>query len=99
MTMLTDKAQEDFDRLVAGHRRISMILTGLVLVVYYGFILVLAFDRGLLAAKIGPGLTVGLPVGLGVILFACLVTGIYVRWANTTFDSAVRSITKQLRSK
>jgi uncharacterized membrane protein (DUF485 family) len=98
MTTLTNEAQHDFQELVASHRRISLILTLLVLAVYFGFILVLAFARDILALNIGAGLTLGLPVGLGVIVFACLVTGLYVRWANTSYDSAVKSITQRMRS-
>lgn len=84
--------QAKFQRLVSRQRGMSVSLTALMLAIYFGFILILAFRRDLLAAKIGAYLTVGMPVGLLVILSACVLTGIYVRWANTSHDEAVQSL-------
>ena len=86
-----------FKELVRKKWTISLILTAIMLVVYYGFILVLAFEKQIFAQKIGESMTLGIPVGLGVILLACLLTGIYVRWANSTYDSSVKSIIEQAR--
>ncbi len=64
-----------------------------MLVVYYGFILLIAFDKGLLAARIGGGvMTWGIPIGFGVIIFTILITGIYVRRANGEFDELSEKI-------
>jgi uncharacterized membrane protein (DUF485 family) len=84
--------QAKFQRLMTRQRGMSASLTVLMLAIYFGFILILAFRGDLLAAKIGAHLTLGVPVGLFVILSACVLTGIYVRWANTDHDEAVRSI-------
>ena len=84
-----------FKELVAKRWSISLILTFLMLLVYFGFILVLAFNKPLLAQKIGEHVTLGIPVGVGVILFAWLLTGIYVRWANTVYDSEVHRISNR----
>ncbi len=84
--------QAKFQRLMTRQRGMSASLTVLMLAIYFGFILILAFRKDLLAAKIGAHLTLGVPVGLFVILSACVLTGIYVRWANTAHDEAVRSI-------
>ena len=62
-------------------------LTAAMMVVYYGFILLVAFDKPLLATRIGDGvMTLGMPIGFGVIVFTVLITGIYVRRANAEFD-------------
>jgi uncharacterized membrane protein (DUF485 family) len=90
--VLESKAFKD---LVAKRWSISLILTFLMLFVYFGFILVLAFNKQLLAQKIGEHVTLGIPVGVGVILFAWLLTGIYVRWANTVYDTEVNRISTQ----
>jgi uncharacterized membrane protein (DUF485 family) len=62
-------------------------LTLAMLVVYYGFILLVAFNKPLLATRLGEGVTtVGMPLGLGVILFTIVITAVYVRRANKEFD-------------
>ena len=58
-----------------------------MMAVYYGFILLVAFDKPLLASRLGEGVTtLGMPIGLGVIVFTIVITGIYVRRANSEFD-------------
>jgi len=82
--------------LVRQRWMVSLTLTAAILVVYFGFVLVLAFAKGSLATRIGEHLTVGIPVGVGVILFAWVLTGIYVWWANGRYDAAVASLKSQL---
>ncbi len=82
----------DFRALVARRWGVSLALTALLLVGYFGFIFVLAFDKSLLATRVGEHLTLGIPVGVGVILFAWVLTGVYVWWANRYYDTAVRRI-------
>jgi uncharacterized membrane protein (DUF485 family) len=89
--------QERFRELVARKRVVSAILTVLILVVYFGFILVLAFRRDLLALKVGEHLTLGVPVGLAVIVSACVLTGVYVAWANSVYDESVRDLVEGMR--
>ena len=58
-----------------------------MMAVYYGFILLVAFDKPLLASRLGEGVTtLGMPIGLGVIVFTIVITGMYVRRANSEFD-------------
>jgi uncharacterized membrane protein (DUF485 family) len=82
----------DFKRLVSKRWSVSMIMTITMLVVYIGFLLVVAFNKELLAAKISPNLTWAIPIGLGLILFAWILTGIYVFWANNYYDEAVQEL-------
>jgi uncharacterized membrane protein (DUF485 family) len=81
-----------FRELVRRKWTISLILTAAILAIYFGFVLVLAFGKELLMAKIGAHMTLGILVGLGVILAAWILTGIYVVWANTSYDKAVSEI-------
>ena len=68
------------------------------LIVYYGYIALIAFDKEFLAKPIGTGVTtLGIPIGVGVILFAIIITGIYVRRANTEFDALTEEILKEVR--
>jgi uncharacterized membrane protein (DUF485 family) len=83
--------------LVARRSRFTWILTSIMLAAYFGYVLLIAFDKELLARPIGGGTTsLGIPIGLGVILLAIILTGVYVRRANSDFDPIVRSIRQDL---
>jgi uncharacterized membrane protein (DUF485 family) len=70
-------------------------LTALMMVVYYGYIALIAFDKPFLAQPIGNGVTtLGIPIGLGVIVFTILITGLYVRRANSEYDRLTAEILK-----
>ena len=72
-------------------------LTIVMLVIYYGFILLVAFGKGFLATKIGGGVTsVGIIIGLGVIISAFVLTGIYTQRANSRFDELTENLTREL---
>ena len=79
--------------LVARRSRFGWTLTAIMLLVYFGFILLVAFDRAFLARPIAGGTTtIGIPIGLGVILVGIVLTGIYVRRANRRYDPIVAAI-------
>ena len=72
-------------------------LTLLMMVVYYGYIALIAFNKPFLAQPIGAGVTsLGVPIGMGVIIFTVLITGIYVRRANSEFDDLTTDILKDV---
>jgi uncharacterized membrane protein (DUF485 family) len=81
--------QGPLDALAAARWRIAIILTIAMMVVYFGFILLVAFNKPLLATPIGPGLSLGMLLGILVILAAWVLIWIYVRWANTHYDAAI----------
>lgn len=65
------------------------------MVAYYGFILLVAFNKPLLSQKIGSGVTtVGMPLGVAVIVFTIIITWVYIRRANSEFDSLTEQIVK-----
>jgi uncharacterized membrane protein (DUF485 family) len=71
------------------------MLTILMLIVYYGYIALIAFDKSFLAKPIGAGVTtLGIPLGMGVIIFTIVITGIYVRRANSEYDALTQDILK-----
>lgn len=79
--------------LVHRRGRFTWALTGVMLAAYLGFILLIAFDKALLARPIGAGVTsVGIVVGFGVILLAIVLTGIYVRRAARDFDPVTAAL-------
>jgi uncharacterized membrane protein (DUF485 family) len=68
-------------------------LTLLMMVVYYGYIALIAWNKPFLAQPLGDGVTtLGVPIGMGVIVFTVIITGIYVRRANGEFDRLTREI-------
>ena len=70
-------------------------LTLAMMVVYYGFILLVAFNKPFLSQRLGEGvMTVGVPIGFGVIVFTVVITAIYVKRANKEFDDLTADITK-----
>jgi uncharacterized membrane protein (DUF485 family) len=73
--------------------RLTKRLSAVMLLAYFSFILLIAFDKDLLARPIGNGVTsIGIPVGLGLILLAIGLTGIYVWRANRSYDPLVQSL-------
>lgn len=82
----------EFRALVRQRWLVSLALTAVLLVGYFGFILVLAFNKPALAARVGEHVTLGIPVGVGIIVLAWLLTGIYVWWANRVYDKSVKQI-------
>lgn len=87
-----------FRELSSKRSRFAWILTILILVIYFGFITLIAFNKAILAAPIGDGVTtIGFPIGVGVILSAIALTGLYVYRANGEFDDLNRQIIEESR--
>jgi uncharacterized membrane protein (DUF485 family) len=91
-------ANPNYQKLVATRSSYGWTMTWLMLIVYYGFITLIAFDKELLGAKLGAGvMTWGIPIGLFVIVFTVIITGIYVRRANSEFDALTALIHKEVK--
>lgn len=88
-----------FKELVRKRLFVSISLTIIMLSVYLAFILLIAFNKEFLAQKIGEYLTIGLPIGIGIIVFAWLLTGVYTYWANNKYDNIVRELRNQIFNK
>lgn len=72
---------------------LSVVMTG----VYFGFVLLIAFDKPRVATLLAPGLSVGILLGALVIVAAWIVTWIYVRWANSHLDRRVNELRAEVR--
>ena len=84
-----------YQELRARRNPLGIVLTVLMLAVYYGYIGLIAFDKELLARPLGTGVTtLGIPIGIGVIVFTVLITGFYVRRANSEYDRLTAEILK-----
>ena len=86
-------ADPRYRRLLKRRGRFTWTLTIFMLIAYFGYIALIAFNKLLLAQPIGRGVTsLGIPVGVGIILLAIVLTGLYVRRANREFDPLVRAL-------
>jgi len=86
------RASPAFLELERARGRLGWTLTALILLIYFGFVFLVAFAPHLMGTPIYGTLTLGFPLGLGVILSAILLTGIYVWRANGAFDALTRRI-------
>ena len=73
----------------AARWRVAISLTIAMMVAYFGFILLVAFNKPLLGSIVAPGLSLGMLLGALVIVAAWVLTWIYVRWANTHYDASI----------
>ena len=84
-----------YQELKTKRTRFGWWLTLAMMAVYYGFILLVAFDKEFLSKRLGDGvMTLGIPIGFGVIVFTIVITAIYVRRANSEFDDLTADIAK-----
>jgi len=92
------KSNPSYQKLVTERSAFAWKLTITILVVYYAFILLIAFSPATLGAKIAAGgmATVGIPVGVAIIVFAFILTGIYVKRANSEFDGLLEQVKKDI---
>lgn len=85
----------EFKQLISTRWTIALILTFLVFITYYGFVLLAGVSKATLAYKIGEVTTLGIPIAVGVIVVSFILTLIYVFWANEKYDKMVASILKK----
>ena len=94
---LTSRILRDpnYQALKSKRSRFGWWLAAAMMVVYYGFILLVAFGKEFLSQRLGSGvMTIGIPVGFGVIVFTIVITAYYVRRANSEFDDLTAAIAK-----
>ena len=87
----------NYQALKAKRTRFGWRLTLAMMIVYYGFILLVAFNKSFLSQKLGVGvMTMGIPIGFGIIVFTIVITAYYVNRANREFDALSDAIAKEL---
>jgi uncharacterized membrane protein (DUF485 family) len=87
-------ADPDFKKLYSQRMNIAWVLTVLELVLFFGFVALVSYNKPFLAQKLSADstTTIGIPIAVGVIFLSWILTGIYVRWANTTYDGLVNKV-------
>ncbi|UFH58052.1 DUF485 domain-containing protein [Sulfurovum mangrovi] len=92
------KNNPKYQELVTKRSSFAWTLSVIMLVIYYAFIMIIAFNPEILGAKTGEGvMTVGIPVGIAIIIIAFALTGIYVRRANGEFDELAQQVKDELK--
>jgi uncharacterized membrane protein (DUF485 family) len=91
-------ASAEFRQMLARRWRVSLVLTALLFVLYYGYIILIAVDRDLLSRRIGEVTTLGIPLGAAVIVGAWALTAAYVVWANRHYDPEVDRLRRRLKA-
>jgi uncharacterized membrane protein (DUF485 family) len=89
---MADPLESSIEAVAAARWRIALSLTIAMMVVYFGFILLVAFNKPLLGTLVADGLSLGMLLGALVIGAAWVLIWIYVRWANTHYDAALRGM-------
>ena len=82
----------EFRRLVSGRWRVSLVLTALLFVLYYGYIILIATNRQLVSRPVSGATTTGILIAAGVIAGAWVLTAAYVIWANRQYDPAAAAL-------
>lgn len=90
--MATTPTPTSLEAVSAARWRVALSLTVAMMAVYFGFILLVAFDKPFLGRIIVPGLSLGMLLGALVIVAAWVLTWVYVHWANTHYDSQLRAL-------
>jgi uncharacterized membrane protein (DUF485 family) len=89
----------DFHRLLARRWRMSMLLTAVLFVLYYGYIILIALNRAFVSRRIGEVTTIGIPLGAAVIVGAWALTAWYVFWANRSYDPEVDRLVRRAQGE
>jgi uncharacterized membrane protein (DUF485 family) len=87
-----DDSHSRLEALAAARWRVALVLTTAMMLVYFGFILLIAFNKPLLGRQLASGLSLGMLLGVIVIAAAWALTWVYVRWANTHYDAAIEDM-------
>ena len=86
-----------YQQLVRERSHFSWTLTAIMLAIFFGYILLIAFAPEVLAQRISRTMTLGIPIGIGVIISGIVLTGIYVHRANSRFDPMIEEIVEDSR--
>lgn len=88
----------DFKQMLARRWRVSLVLSGLLFLLYYGYIILIAVNPELLSVRIGETTTLGILLGAAVIIGSWVLTAAYVIWANRRYDPEVDRLRRRLRA-
>lgn len=89
-----DSREHRLRRLASSRARVATLLTAAMVVIYFGFILLIAFNKPLMGRLLMPGLSVGVLMGALVIVASWILTWVYVHWANVRYDVELKELSQ-----
>jgi uncharacterized membrane protein (DUF485 family) len=93
---MSTPSEDPLRRVVARRWRIGALLTAMMMLAYFGFILLVAFAKPFVGTMLADGqVSVGIVIGAAVIILAPVLTAVYVRWANRSYDPAIAALRKR----
>lgn len=92
------EADPEFIRLTRQRSRLGLAVTAVIVVVYFGYILLLAYAPGLMRSHVSDSITLGFPLGLGVLLITFLLVALHVGRSASVFDPACARIVDRSRT-
>ena len=92
------EADPNYKKLVAERKSFSWTLAIITLVVYYGFIAIVAFAPGVISVKVAGDITLGIIIGVAIILASIVLTGLYVLRANSQYDDLTSAIVRAVKT-
>ncbi|CAD6494608.1 MAG: hypothetical protein EMLJLAPB_00861 [Candidatus Argoarchaeum ethanivorans] len=89
---------KDFKDLISKRNTIAVTLSIVQLLLYFGFIALVAYNKPYLGRTISPtsDTTIGIPIAIGVIVISIILGGIFAYWANTSYDASVKKIIERM---
>jgi uncharacterized membrane protein (DUF485 family) len=91
-------SDQRFRSLAETRWRIAISLTAVMVAIYFGFILLIAYNKPLMGRLVTRGLSVGVLLGALVIVLSWVLTWIYVHWANTHYDAGLEAVRREGRA-
>lgn len=88
----------EFKELVSRRWTVAIILTALIFITYYGFVITIGVSKATMALKVGSVTTLGIPAAVAVIIISFILTVVYVVWANRKYDRMASSILKKVKA-
>ena len=95
MPITNADTRREIVRLGASRWRVAIGLTAVMMVIYFGFILLVAYNKPLLGRQLVPGMSVGILLGAIVILASWVLIYVYVWWANNHYDARVERLRRE----
>jgi uncharacterized membrane protein (DUF485 family) len=87
---------EEFKHLVKTKKIVSFLLTLIEIIIYFGFIFLIAYKKAFLSQKIWGDINIGITLGIVIILVSWILTGIYIIWANKIYDAKIALIKEKI---
>ena len=89
---------KDFKDLISKRNTIAVTLSIVELLLYFGFIALVAYNKPYLGKTLSPtsDTTIGIPIAIGIIIISIILGGIFAYWANTSYDTSVKKIIERM---